>query len=94
MLFAIMCTDKPGLLELRMAKRPAHVEYLNTLQLKAAGPFLDGAGNPNGSLVVVEAADQAAAEDIAANDPYSLAGLFTSVTIRPWRWALKNPEAA
>lgn len=56
------------------------------------GPFLDAAGNPNGSLVIIEAKDQAEAEAIAANDPYAKAGLFASVEIRPWKWLIKNPE--
>ncbi|MFN3503356.1 MAG: YciI family protein, partial [Allorhizobium sp.] len=45
MLFAVICADKPGHLNLRMETRPPHVEWLNGLnaagQLKIAGPFLD-----------------------------------------------------
>ena len=81
-----------------METRPAHLEHLNKLNaegtLKIAGPFLDAEGKPNGSLVVVEAADKVAAEKIAANDPYALAGLFESVTVRPWNWAINNPANA
>ena len=46
----------------------------------------------NGSLVVIVADDLAAAEAITAADPYAQAGLFAQVEIRPWLWALKNPE--
>ena len=42
----------------------------------------------------VEAEDQAAAELIAAADPYALAGLFESVEIRAWNWVFNNPENA
>lgn len=96
MLYALICTDKPGSLELRMKVRPDHVAFLQGLgnQLKAAGPFTDDQGNMNGSLVIIEAADRAAAEAIAAADPYKKAGLFSAVEIKPWKWALKNPEAA
>ncbi len=96
MLFALTCTDKPNSLDLRLATRPEHVKYLESLgsALKAAGPFTTDDGSPNGSLVIIEAADRAAAEAIAANDPYARAGLFASVEIRAWKWALKNPEAA
>ena len=38
-----------------------------------------------GSMVILEAADRAAAEAWAANDPYKKAGLFTSVEITPWK---------
>jgi hypothetical protein len=46
---------------------------------------LDADGNPNGSLLVVDVADRAAAEALAAGDPYAEAGLFDSVTIRAFR---------
>jgi uncharacterized protein YciI len=95
MLFALICTDKPDHLDLRMKNRPDHVAYLKSLgdQLKAAGPFLDDAGDMRGGMVVVDCESRAAAEAIAANDPYALAGLFAGVDIRPWKWTLKNPEA-
>jgi uncharacterized protein YciI len=93
MLFALICTDKPNSLDLRMANRPSHLAYLETITVKGAGPFLDDAGNPNGSLVIIEATDLADAKAIAAADPYAKAGLFASVDIRPWKWLIKNPEA-
>jgi uncharacterized protein YciI len=95
MLFALICTDKANGLDLRQSTRTAHLAYLESLgaALKGAGPFTDEAGQPTGSLVLVEAADMAAAKVIAANDPYAKAGLFASVDIRPWNWRIKNPEA-
>ncbi len=96
MLFALICTDKPDHLSVRLENRPAHVDYLNGLgdALKGAGPFLDGNEKPNGSLVILEAADKEEAQKIAANDPYDRAGLFQSVEIRPWAWLINNPEAS
>ena len=96
MLFAMICTDKPDHLQVRLDTRADHLAYLKGLggDLKFAGPFLNADGKPNGSLVVVKAADRPAAEAIAAADPYAKAGLFASVDIRPWNWALNNPEAA
>ncbi|QDZ01751.1 hypothetical protein FQ775_15980 [Nitratireductor mangrovi] len=98
MLFAFVCTDKPGHLEVRQSTRPDHVAYLEGLNakgtLKFAGPFLDDDGKPSASLVVVEAADRAAAALIAEADPYARAGLFASVDIRPWNWVFNKPEAA
>lgn len=98
MLFAFLCKDKPDHLQLRMDSRPAHVEYLNELNaagtLKFAGPFLDGEGKPNGSLVVIEAESQAAAEKIADADPYAKAGLFERVEIKAWNWVFNNPANA
>lgn len=95
MLFAILCQDKPGHLQLRKDTRPAHLAYLDGLNgkgaLKFAGPFLDDDGNSNGSLVMIEAENRAAAEKIAAGDPYAKAGLFAKVEIRAWNWSVNNP---
>lgn len=96
MLFAFLCTDKPGHLNVRMETRPAHVEHLNKLNaagtLKFAGPFLGDDEKPNGSLVVVEAADMAEARSIAEADPYYLAGLFEKVEVKAWNWVFNKPE--
>ena len=97
MLFAFVCKDKPGHLNVRMETRPAHVEHLNKLNaegtLKMAGPFLDEEGKPNGSLVIVEAESVEAAVAIADSDPYTKAGLFESVEVKPYNWVFNNPEA-
>jgi uncharacterized protein len=95
--FAIYCTDKAGALQTRLDNRPAHVDYLNGLnaegKLVLAGPTLGDDGKPTGSIVIVEAEDKAAAEAIAANDPYARAGLFETVEIRGWNWVFNKPEA-
>ncbi|MCB5202481.1 YciI family protein [Neorhizobium sp. T786] len=97
MLFAFLCTDKPGHLNARMDTRPAHLDHLNKLNaegtLKMAGPFLDDEGKPNGSLVIVEAGDMAAARALAEADPYYLAGLFEKVEVKPYNWVFNKPEA-
>ena len=96
MYFAISCIDKPGALELRMATRPAHIDYLKTFEhaVKLAGPCLADDGETMiGSLIVLEAEDRAAADAFSAADPYTLAGLFESVLIRHWKWTIGNPYA-
>lgn len=94
MLYALICTDKPGALQTRLDNRDNHIAFLKGLGdgLKAAGPFLDDDGNMTGSLVVIEAASRNEALAISQEDPYAIAGLFESVEIRPWNWAIKNPE--
>ncbi len=94
MLFAILCNDKADHLQLRLDTRTAHLDYLAQLsdKLVFAGPFLDDAGKPNGSLVVVQATNLEEAENIAALDPYAKAGLFSGVTVRPWNWVMNKPE--
>nr|WP_319248750.1 YciI family protein [uncultured Celeribacter sp.] len=86
MKYAVICTDKPGALQIRVDTRPDHVAYLkNCSVVEQAGPFLDGDGNMCGSLVIIDVADRAAAEDWAANDPYAKAGLFAAVRIEEWK---------
>ena len=68
MLYAVICTDKPDSLALRMANRPEHVAYLQSLgdRLVIAGPFTEPDGKTmNGSLIVVEAGSLEAARTIA-----------------------------
>lgn len=94
MLFVVTCIDKPGHLQVRLDNRPAHLDFLkaNAAAVKAAGPFLSDDGESMvGSLLIVEAADRAALDAIVSADPYATAGLFESVTVRPWRWSVGNP---
>ena len=86
MLYALICDDKPGALDIRKATREAHLDYIKTTGVVAqAGPLLDAAGEMAGSLVILDVPDLAAAEAWAANDPYAAAGLFSAVAIRPWK---------
>jgi uncharacterized protein len=87
-LFVLIGHDKPGAAELRAATREAHLAYVRgatAVQPKVGGPFLDEAGGSIGSLLVVEAPDQAAAAAFQAGDPYAQAGLFASTELRAWK---------
>lgn len=89
MLFAIFCYDKPDSAALRQATRPAHLAYLEEAgdRVKLGGPLLgpgdDGA--PIGSMLIVDAASEAAVQLFADNDPYYTAGLFENVEIHHWK---------
>ena len=87
MLYAIICTDKPGALQTRMDNREAHLAHIKGTNgaIVQAGPFLDAEGQMCGSLLIMEAEDISVPEAWAAADPYALAGLFASVEIRPWK---------
>ena len=77
MLYALICTDKPGSLPLRKANRPDHLAYLESLgeTLIFAGPFTEADGQTmNGSLIVIEAASLDAARTIGAGDPFVQGG--------------------
>jgi uncharacterized protein len=83
MQFMAYCLDKPGALELRMANRPKHVEYLTAHndKLVFVGPLLDEKDAMIGTLAVLEVADRAEMDKFLANDPYAKAGLFQSVSV-------------
>ncbi|MEM1129538.1 MAG: YciI family protein [Pseudomonadota bacterium] len=84
--FALICTDKPGALDIRKANRPAHLDYIETTGIvEQAGPLLDDAGAMCGSIVVLKTEDRSTAEDWAADDPYAKADLFASVSVLHWK---------
>ena len=68
--FVLLCRDKPDSLDLRMETRPAHLEYFQSFgnKLLLGGPMLDGKGDPIGSMMVIEAADEGEARAIADED--------------------------
>lgn len=96
MLFALICTDKPGSLSIRLDNRPAHLTYLESFadQIAFAGPLLDEHDRPQGSLIVIEVPDRNAAENFAAGDPYARAGLFDRVVIQHTRQVFPKVHAA
>lgn len=86
--YVISCTDKPDHLDVRLANRPAHVAYVgeHVAHVKLAGPYLSEDGDTMvGSMLIVDFDSREAVERFAANDPYNRAGVFESVTIRPWK---------
>jgi uncharacterized protein YciI len=91
-LFVISWRDKPNSLDARMAAREAHLAYMHGQdgRVKLGGPYLDGAGQMCGSLIIYEAESLEEAQAFHAKDPYNLAGLFESSTITPWRLTTQN----
>ncbi len=85
-LYVITFMDKPGMVEARLAAREAHLAYLAEVGVyRIAGPFLDAEGRMVGSMLVLEAEDEAAARAYADRDPYKAAGLFDTCEVRQWR---------
>lgn len=95
MLYAIVGQDVAHSLPLRQAARPAHIARLQTLQnegrLIMAGPFpaVDandpGAAGFTGSLIVAEFASLDEAVSWANADAYVSAGVYQSVTVKPFK---------
>ena len=91
MLFIATCVDKPQSLDTRLANRPAHLAYLEGLgsKVKIGGAILaDDLKTPVGSMLIFEGDSETAIRAILAEDPYARAGLFESVTVKPWRQAV------
>ena len=83
-LFAVICRDKPGALQVRIDTREAHLGFLrDSAIVRMAGPLIEH-GQMCGSLVVLDTDDLDAAQAWAAADPYKAAGLFASVDVIAW----------
>ena len=81
---ALIARDAPDSLQIRLDNRPAHLDYLNaTDTVLHAGPLLDEAEKPCGSLIILDM-EIAEAEAWAKADPYAKAGLFASVELIRW----------
>ncbi len=98
MLYVIIGTDQEESLEARLKARPEHLERLKRLQdegrLLLAGPLpaIDseepGAAGFTGSLIVAEFPDLQAAKAWADRDPYTVTGVYASVTVAPFKKVL------
>jgi uncharacterized protein YciI len=98
MLYVLVGQDVPDSLDKRLAARPAHLERLQALQqqgrLLLAGPFPAIDGNDpgpvgfTGSLIVAEFDTLADAQSWAEADPYVAAGVYASVSVKPFKKVL------
>lgn len=98
MWYAIICEDVADSLPKRMSVRPAHLQRLEALKregrLLLAGPFpsIDaedpGQAGFTGTLIVAEFKSLAEAKAWSDADPYTGAGVFKQVTVKPFRKTL------
>jgi len=98
MLYTIIGTDKENSLAKRLAARPDHLVRLENLRstgrLILAGPFpaIDsndpGMAGFTGSLIVAEFDSLDDATSWANEDPYVAAGVYETVTVKPFKKVL------
>ncbi len=98
MYYAIMSVDVENSLPLRQQARPDHLARLQHLKeqgrLFVAGPHpaIDcedpGPNGFTGSLVIAEFDSLEEAETWADDDPYVAAGVYQSVTVKPFKKVL------
>ena len=95
MYYAIIGTDVANSLSKRLSVRPEHLARLEKLQdegrLLTAGPFpaIDsedpGEAGFTGSLIVADFESLNSAQQWADNDPYIAAGVYASVSVKPFK---------
>jgi len=98
MWYAIISEDNENSLEKRASARPAHLDRLHQLRddgrLLIAGPHpaIDsedpGSAGFSGSLVVAEFDSLESAKSWASEDPYMAAGVYSNVTVKPFKKVL------
>ncbi|MGI9282239.1 MAG: YciI family protein [Endozoicomonas sp.] len=98
MLYAVISEDVENSLPLRKTARPAHLERLEALKaqgrLVLAGPCpaIDssdpGEAGFSGSIVIAEFDSLSAAQSWADADPYVAAGVYDSVSVKPFKKVL------
>src|SRR5690606_36221929 len=85
-LFVISFVDKADSLSLRASNREAHLAYMAASgRVRLGGPYLNADGDPMGSLIIVEAQDEAEVRAFMKDEPYNKAGLIPQFDVRPWR---------
>ena len=98
MYFVVFATDQPGKAALRVQTKARHREHLDHppdgVHVLQTGPWLDGAGEEAGSLLILEAASKAQIEAFMQTDPYVEAGIFAHIEVHPWVWRRGNPYLA
>jgi uncharacterized protein len=97
MLWVISCTDKQNTAAIREEHLKPHREYLQSQKgiLVLAGATQNDDGTEAiGSCFVVNANSRQEAKAFSDGDPFTKAGVFSSVTITRMRKGQWNPEAA
>ncbi len=95
-LFILNARDKAGALDIRMANRPAHLDWAKGFadKIRMAGPvFAEDGETFAGSVFVMEMESLAEMEAWAAADPYAKAGLFETVEIKHFAWLIGDGPA-
>lgn len=95
MIFVFHMIDHPDAAELRQRVRPEHKAYLAQVaeRIAFAGPLTADDGQTMiGSLLAIDFPDRAAAERWAAQEPFTRAGLYQTVSILPFTnlWPQKS----
>jgi hypothetical protein len=84
MIYTFILVDKPAASELRQRMRPEHKAYLGDVadRIAFAGPLTHDDGTTMiGSLLAIDFESRDAAHAWLANEPFTRAGLYASVSV-------------
>lgn len=87
MIFAFHLIDRKDAGDLRQRVRPEHKAYLAAVadRIAFAGPLTEDDGETMlGSLLAIDFEDSAAAAQWVADEPFTKAGLYETVTVLPF----------
>lgn len=93
--YIIHCLDRPAAVQQRLALYDAHKAYLAQAAIRTviSGPLLaDDHETMIGSCFLVEADSLAAVQAFNAADPFQTAGVWETVSIRPFLKRVDNRE--
>ncbi|NLE82036.1 MAG: hypothetical protein GX610_21160 [Rhodococcus sp.] len=83
-LFAVEYTYSDATVAARDEHRPLHRGWLGELvdagTVRATGPWVDGSG----ALILIDVADEKAAHELMAQDPFAQRNLVDAVRITQW----------
>ena len=91
--YVIHCLDHPGAVQKRLDHYEAHKAYLGAaaMQTVMSGPLMaDDETTMIGSCFVVQAASLAEVQAFNSGDPFAKAGLWQTVSIRPFLKRVDN----
>lgn len=95
MKFILIAHDKADSQALRQQTRAAHLAYWKDppgAELVFGGPLLGPDGQPFGSILVLETADEDQARAVFEADPYVAADLFEMTTLSPFRLVFERGQ--
>ncbi|MDX2225136.1 MAG: YciI family protein [Rhodospirillaceae bacterium] len=96
MLFAVLFTDDPRKLHIRLGWMKRHLAFLKRYrkEILVAGSLRDRPqDSPKGALWIVEAECVDRVKELIARDPFSRHGLRKRVTVRHWNKAFARKRA-
>jgi uncharacterized protein YciI len=97
MLWAITCVDNRDTAVLREQHMQVHRAYLdrqNSILVLGGATLTDNGEQATGSLFIINVRNRVEAAAFSASDPFTQAGVFSSVSITRIRKSQWNPKAA